>query len=103
VTEAIRVEDARAAMLEGDLPAFGRAMNASHASLRDDYEVSCRELDALVDAALEHGAAGARLTGAGFGGCIVALCYAGRVDALLGALEHGFVAEPSPAAAVFEL
>jgi galactokinase len=103
VTEAIRVEDARAAMLEGDLPAFGRAMNASHASLRDDYEVSCRELDALVDAALEHGAAGARLTGAGFGGCIVALCYAGRVDALLGALEDGFVAEPSPAAAVFEL
>jgi len=70
-------------MLDGDLEAFGRAMDASHASLRDDYEVSCPELDALVDAARENGAAGARLTGAGFGGCAVALCRANRLEMLL--------------------
>jgi len=45
VTEGLRVEDARAAMQEGDLEAFGRVMDASHASLRDDYEVSCPDLD----------------------------------------------------------
>src|SRR5258705_1800771 len=81
VTEAGRVEDARAALLQGDLPAFGRAMNASHASLREDYEASCRELAEPVDVALEHAAAGARLTGPGFGGCVAAPCYPGRLDA----------------------
>jgi galactokinase len=59
---------------------FGRLMNASHASLRDDYEVSTPELDLLVGLLQAHPAVfGARLTGAGFGGACVALC---RVDAL---------------------
>jgi galactokinase len=88
VTEAGRVEDARAAMLDGDLEGFGRAMDASHASLRDDYEVSTKELDALVEVAKEHGAAGARLTGAGFGGCAVAVCRAPRLAGLLEGLER---------------
>lgn len=52
---------------------IGELLLASHASLRDDYEVSCPELDAVVDAALASGASGARLTGAGFGGCAIVL------------------------------
>ena len=48
-------------------------MTASHASLRDDYEVSCAELDLAVDTALQHGALGARMTGGGFGGSAIAL------------------------------
>ncbi len=102
VTEAGRVEGARAAMLEGDLEGFGRAMDASHASLRDDYEVSTKELDHLVEVAKEHGAAGARLTGAGFGGCVVALCRAHRLAALLEGIEraHRTPHRNSPAAFV---
>jgi galactokinase len=69
-------------MLSEDIAAFGRLMNASHASLRDDYEVSCPELDRLVEAARSAGAHGARLTGAGFGGCIVALCESDRRESL---------------------
>ncbi len=54
-------------------------MNASHESLRDDYEVSCRELDVLVEAAREvPGVLGSRLTGGGFGGCTVSLVETGR-------------------------
>jgi galactokinase len=90
VSEGARVEDARAAMLEGDLDAFARLMNASHASLRDDYETSCAELDLLVEIALESGASGARLTGAGFGGCIVALCRATHLERLLAGIERDF-------------
>src|SRR3989442_2186315 len=74
VTEGTRVRQAEAAMAAGELPAFGALLDASHRSLRDDYEVSCAELDQLVELAREAGAAGARLTGAGFGGSIVALC-----------------------------
>ena len=55
-------------------------MGESHASLRDDFRVSTPELDALVDALVDAGAYGARLTGAGFGGCVVALVAAGAVD-----------------------
>jgi len=63
--------------------AFGALMNASHASLRDDYEVSVPALDQLVDLLQRHPAVfGARLTGAGFGGACVALCQAGAVDAV---------------------
>jgi galactokinase len=53
---------------------------ASHASLRDDYRVSIPELDLLVDLLVEHGAIGARLTGAGFGGCVVALVQRNHAD-----------------------
>jgi galactokinase len=78
VSENARVLDAARALRSGDLVALAEAVRASHASLRDDYEVSTPELDELV-AALEHaGALGARLTGAGFGGCVVALTAAGR-------------------------
>ncbi len=74
VSENARVLESVEALRRGDVEAFGRAMIASHASLRDDYEVSCRELDAMVEAALRvEGVIGARMTGAGFGGCVVSL------------------------------
>ena len=92
VTEAARVTDAVAAMERGDLPGFGRLLDASHASLVDDYEVGTPEVDRLVAAAREGGAAGARLTGAGFGGCVVALTDAARAPDLLDALRRNFYA-----------
>jgi len=74
VTENRRVLDAVEALRSGDLVRFGSLMNASHLSLRDDYEVSCPELDAMVEAAWrQEGVVGARMTGAGFGGCTVNL------------------------------
>ena len=73
VTENQRVLDGVAALKSGDIARFGTLMNASHASQRDDYEVSIPEIDALADSAQRHGAIGARLTGGGFGGSIVAL------------------------------
>ncbi len=74
VTENERVLAACDAMRAGNARALGRLLDASHASLRDDFQVSSRELDAIVDIAAAHPAcAGARMTGAGFGGCAVAL------------------------------
>jgi galactokinase len=92
VSEAVRVGDAVAAVGRGDLATFGRLLDASHASLRDDYEVSSPELDRLVVIAREAGAAGARLTGAGFGGCIVAVTDLGRVADVLNALQRDYYA-----------
>lgn len=71
ITEAVRVEEAITALRTGDAVRFGEALTASHASLRDDLRVSCPALDELVEAALKAGALGARLTGAGFGGCAI--------------------------------
>jgi galactokinase len=78
VSENARVLDAARALRSGDLAALAEAVRASHASLRDDYDVSTPELDALVAALEDSGALGARLTGAGFGGCVVALTERGR-------------------------
>lgn len=69
-----RTIDAAKALINGNLSEFGKLMNASHTSLRDDYEVSCTELDFLVDTAQRiHGVYGSRMTGGGFGGCTVTL------------------------------
>jgi galactokinase len=74
ISENARVEESARALARGDMAAFGNLMYASHASLRDDYEVSCRELDLMVDIArATPGAVGARMTGGGFGGCTVNL------------------------------
>jgi galactokinase len=73
VAENSRVLDTARALEAGDLAALGPLFAASHASLRDDFRVSTPELDALVEALIDAGALGARLTGAGFGGCVVAL------------------------------
>lgn len=74
VYENERTKKAKAALTAGDLEEFGKLLNASHASLRDDYEVTGLELDTLVAAAQkQEGVLGARMTGAGFGGCAIAL------------------------------
>jgi galactokinase len=75
-SEALRVRAAVSAMERGDGDAFGRLLVESHLSLRDRLRVSCPALDRLVETAMEAGAIGARLTGAGFGGCAVVLCRA---------------------------
>jgi galactokinase len=71
-TEHRRVLAAIEALESGDICQFGALMAASHASMRDDFEMSLPAIDSLVDDAVEFGAIGARLTGGGFGGCIVA-------------------------------
>ncbi|NLZ28832.1 MAG: galactokinase [Firmicutes bacterium] len=78
-----RVLDAVRALVDRDMLSFGKLMNSSHRGLRDLFEVSCRELDAIVDAAQSYdGVMGARMTGAGFGGCVVALVEKDRVTGL---------------------
>jgi galactokinase len=77
-SEARRVAAAVSALERADAATFGRLLLESHASLRDVLQVSCPELDRLVEAAMESGALGARLTGAGFGGC--AVVFAARRD-----------------------
>jgi len=84
--EARRVEEAVQALRTGNLPVLGELLNASHRGLRDDYEVSHPAVDSLVERARAAGAAGARVVGAGFGGCIVAVCDRDRAGDLRAAL-----------------
>jgi galactokinase len=82
ISENARVRSMTEAMAAGDLAQAGQLMLESHASLRDDYEVSTSRLDGLVaDLASRPGVYGARLTGAGFGGCVIALTEPGAIDA----------------------
>ena len=78
-SEAVRVRSAAHAMEQADATSFGRLLSESHASLRDRLRVSCLALDQLVEAAMTSGALGARLTGAGFGGCAVVFCRRSEV------------------------
>jgi galactokinase len=94
ISEMERTAAAAAAVKAGDWPYFGRLMYASHDSLRDDFEVSCRELDLLVDLARELGAAGgvfgSRMTGGGFGGCTVSLVETARASAVGEHIAHAY-------------
>jgi N-acetylgalactosamine kinase len=119
LSEAARVEQAEDALQAGDALAFGQLMDASHGSCRDDYEISCPELEELIRIAKEAGAAGARLTGAGFGGCTVNLVAESDVPAFLTRLDryfyrsrldhservghYRFIFKPQAGAAVFAL
>ncbi len=78
ISEIDRVNEFVDAFARGDIAESGRLFNASHDSLRDDYEVTVPELDVAVDVARTNGAYGARMTGGGFGGSIIALVDAGR-------------------------
>jgi len=95
VSEIDRVRLAVDALRGGDLGEVGRLFDASHASLRDDYEVSCDELDVATATARAHGALGARMTGGGFGGSCIAIVPADRVEHVTRAVaaafeEHGY-------------
>lgn len=95
VVEEIQRSDQSQSLLEaGDIQSFGRLMNECHVSLRDLYEVSCPELNVMVNVAQSlDGCYGARLTGAGFGGCTVNLVAIEKVDGFVGALAKGYEKE----------
>lgn len=114
ITENRRVELLAAAARFGDWSGVGGLMTESHRSLRDDFEVSCPELDLVVQTAREYGARGARMTGGGFGGCAIALVKDSHVRGVGEAIDQAFeergwpgpaylLAEPSGAATVQRL
>jgi galactokinase len=82
LTENQRVFDVVAALGDSDYAEAGRIFTASHASMRDDFDITTRHIDLIADAAVESGALGARMTGGGFGGCVIALVPADRVSAV---------------------
>jgi galactokinase len=94
VTENARVLEVVGALRHGDDPrVIGPALTASHASMRDDFEITVPEVDTAVAAALEAGAHGARMTGGGFGGCVLALVEADAVDATVRAVEAAYASK----------
>ncbi|MEU4687399.1 galactokinase [Actinoplanes sp. NPDC023714] len=100
VTENQRVLDTVALLREGRTREIGPLLTASHASMRDDFEITVAQVDVAVEAALEAGAYGARMTGGGFGGCVLALIDADRAGATAAAVaaayeKHGFTAPES--------
>ncbi|MFE0589501.1 galactokinase [Micromonospora echinospora] len=110
VTEDQRVLDTVALLRAGRVREIGPLLTASHASMRDDFEITVPEIDLAVETALAAGALGARMTGGGFGGCVLALVEATSVDAVATAVtaayaERGFAApghvrvRPAPGAA----
>lgn len=102
VGEIERVDKAIQCLEKGDSITFGKIMFETHASLRDFYEVSCPELDALVDiAASFSGCIGARLTGAGFGGCTVNLVEQSRADEFVQFLSENYQKKTGLKASVF--
>jgi galactokinase len=113
VTEIARVRPAVDALAVGDWTALGELFAASHASMRDDFEISTPELDLAVATAVRAGADGARMTGGGFGGSTVAVVPSDAVERVMAALDRAFagagytapahlVADPSDGAAVLE-
>lgn len=101
LTETARVRGAVRALAAGGWTQFGTMLTASHASLRDDFDVSCTELDTTVEAALEAGALGARLTGFGFGGSVIALVPTDRLLGLRSAVEAAFATHDWKAPTLF--
>ncbi|MFH2111535.1 MAG: galactokinase [Candidatus Bathyarchaeota archaeon] len=102
VTENQRVMESLELLEDGDVDGFGDLMYDSHESLQNDYEVSCRELDVLVDATLDMRAvAGARMTGAGFGGCTVNLVEEGYVDRFTELIKEKYLSSTAKQAEVY--
>jgi galactokinase len=105
VGEIERTKAAARAIAHDDWPAVGAAMYASHASLRDDYEVSCPELNLLVELAAalgpEQGVIGSRMTGGGFGGCTVSLVRTDAVDAVVRSISEAYRERTGIEAAMF--
>jgi galactokinase len=101
VTENERVVAAVSALKAGDMPGLGRLLDASHVSMRDDFEISIDELDEAVLAALDSGAVGARMTGGGFGGAAIALIEQSKLPALRGAVEARYLQKGYSPANIF--
>ena len=87
------MHDAVNALRASDFARLGELINQSHASLRDDYAVSCPELDCAVDASIAAGALGSRMVGGGFGGSAIALISADSVERVKSAISEAFAAE----------
>ncbi|MFF8952316.1 galactokinase [Streptomyces sp. NPDC014940] len=102
VTEDERVERTVALLHSGETRAIGPVLTEGHASLRDDFRISCPELDLVVDTALTAGALGARMTGGGFGGSAIVLAEAAEVDTVTKAVREAFAAAGFTAPRVFE-
>lgn len=102
VTEDERVERTVALLSAGDPRAIGPVLTEGHASLRDDFRISCPELDLVVDTALANGALGARMTGGGFGGSAIVLAETADVDTLTKAVGEAFKAAGFQSPRVFE-
>jgi galactokinase len=92
ITENQRVLDTVHLLRSGDIRDIGPLMSASHESMRDDFEITVPEVDTAVSAALDAGAYGARMTGGGFGGCVLALVDAGRTDEVAKSVADAFAA-----------
>lgn len=91
ITENDRVLSAADALRTANLSRFGKLMNESHQSLRDDYEVSCRELDLLVEIASEcKGVYGSRMTGGGFGGCTITLVQSNSAERFQASIAESY-------------
>ena len=105
ITENERTLQAARAIQAGDWPAVGQLMYASHASLRDDFAVSCAELDAVVEIAEALGEAegviGCRMTGGGFGGCAVSLVRTDAVRHITRKLSEGYERKTGTQATIF--
>ncbi|MFF7643673.1 galactokinase [Streptomyces canus] len=102
VTEDERVEKTVGLLESGETRAIGPVLVAGHTSLRDDFRISCPELDLVVDTALAAGALGARMTGGGFGGSAIVLAEAADVEPLTKAVQEAFAAAEFTAPRVFE-
>ncbi|MCZ9346066.1 galactokinase, partial [Streptomyces sp. TRM76130] len=102
VTEDARVERVVSLLEAGDPRAVGPVLVEGHASLRDDFRISCPELDLVVDTALRAGALGARMTGGGFGGSAIVLVEAADVEAVGTAVEAAFARAGFTAPRTFE-
>lgn len=91
ISENERVLKANQVLKQNDIVSFGQLMNESHSSLRDDYEVTGVELDTIVEAAWnQEGVLGARVTGAGFGGCAIAIVQNDQIDAFTEAVSQSY-------------
>ncbi|PSN36846.1 Galactokinase [Blattella germanica] len=111
VTENNRTQQAAQALKDGNLKKFGQLMTESHNSLRDDYEVSCKEIDALVAAAVEcPDVLGSRITGGGFGGCTVTLAPTRQADEVIAFIKKKsnikadfYITQPSDGAKILSI
>jgi galactokinase len=101
VTENARVLDVVGLLREGRVEDAGPLLTASHVSMRDDFEISCAELDVAVDTSLRAGAHGARMTGGGFGGSAIALVDSAAVGEVEAAVTAAFAAAGFPLAPAF--